>query len=251
MGGAVFAPISGPSRGTEARTPPREKECAQKAGSKRAARAEGVGGPAGWGCHPAPSANFAAGVGPIARWGRTRRGREGAPWLGQLRGPRTATWVISAPFPTFAPRVLSESIPNLVHVPESYTLPTRTGTQLHAFPSPAGHHEGWKHKPPPSATGTVTVTVGTGTLAGADLAHLPRAHLEKKPSPRQRERTLPKGSQGDQASSDHYLPIGVDCDHCSNLSGREAEGEAGRTVPSSALATSWPRTLCGPKPGPS
>lgn len=78
------------------------------------------------------------------------------------------------------------------------------------------------------------------------LATLP-GHLDLQPrgdEPRpappsaNQQRTLPKGSQGDQASSDHYLPIRVDCDHCSNLSGREAAGEAGRTVLGPAPATS-------------
>lgn len=39
--------------------------------------------------------------------------------------------------------------------------------------------------------------------------------------------TLPKGSQGDEASSDHYLPIRVDCEHRSKLPG----GGAGRGRP--------------------
>ena len=83
----VFATISGPSHGTEARTPPREKECEQEAGSKRAARPEGVGGPAGSGCRPTPSANFAAGVGPIARWGSTGEAGKGRPGWGNFPGP--------------------------------------------------------------------------------------------------------------------------------------------------------------------
>lgn len=43
---------------------------------------------------------------------------------------------------------------------------------------------------------------------------------------RTRKTTLPKGSQGDEASSDHYLPIRVDCDHRSKLSGGEEASPA-------------------------
>lgn len=48
---------------------------------------------------------------------------------------------------------------------------------------------------------------------------------------RTRKTTLPKGSQGDEASSDHYLPIRVDCDHRSKLSGGEEASPAPPTHP--------------------
>lgn len=91
-----------------------------------------------------------------------------------------------------------------------------------------------------------------GVHPGGDRprAPLPRAPSGQKTARANRERTLPKGSQGDQASSDHYLPIGIDCDHCSNLSVRGAAGEAGRAVLGPSPAASEPRTRCGRKPGP-
>ena len=80
-------------------------------------------------------------------------------------------------------RTLSPNLDQTRSTSQNHTpSPPEPGPQLHAFPSPAGHHQRWEHKPPRSATGTVIVTLGTGTLAETDLAHLPRAPLEKKPS---------------------------------------------------------------------
>lgn len=51
--------------------------------------------------------------------------------------------------------------------------------------------------------------------------------------------TLPKGSQGDEASPDHYLPIRVDCDHRSKLR-RERGGGGPRTPPPSTNQPTHP-----------
>lgn len=56
--------------------------------------------------------------------------------------------------------------------------------------------------------------------------------------------TLPKGSQGDEASSDHYLPIRVDCDHRSKLRGGSGEGAAPALPPPHA-PTHPPRQRAG------
>lgn len=117
--------------------------------------------------------------------------------------------------------------------------PTRTRPPSSILSQPHGRHQGWKHKPPRGHWAC--------TPAGTDLAHPYPAPLRGKRPPRANaERTLPERSQGDQASSDHYLPIGVDCDHCSNLSRR------GRTPrPGPCPAASGPRTRSWQKPGPS
>lgn len=151
--------------------------------------------------------------------------------------------MLSALMPTLASRVLS----NLHQLETRLRLPTppHANPNLGSIPvtAPLAITRVEERTAPPAT--------GTGTLWGNDLAHpYPAPPRRKRPPRAIRERTLPKGSQGDQASSDHYLPIGVDCDHCSNLSGRGAAGEAGRTVPGPAPAASGPRTRCGPKPGP-
>lgn len=62
---------------------------------------------------------------------------------------------------------------------------------------------------------------------------------------RTRKTTLPKGSQGDEASSDHYLPIRVDCDHRSKLSGGEEASPAPPTHPPTEAASGAQRAERG------
>lgn len=182
---------------------------------------------------PPPRTNF------TTRWDsprdgeRPQRAGKGRAGWGHCPGPGPQPGCLLTPFSPPHLRSFPTST-NLGQVQNFVTLPTRTpNPNSIRSRSPTGHHQGSRREPP--------LPLGLASSQGPTSPTATMRPLgEKSPRHANQGRTLPEGSQSDQASSDHYLPFWVDCDHCSNLSGREAAGEARRTVLGAAPPASGP-----------